>query len=84
MLFRSVKFNPLADWTLAQVWEHIRANDVPYNKLHDANFPSIGCAPCTRAVAPGEDVRAGRWWWELPEHKECGLHSATPQPAAPA
>ena len=77
-----LKFNPLADWSQAQVWEHIRANDVPYNKLHDLNFPSIGCSPCTRAVALGEDLRAGRWWWELPEQKECGLHSAKPQPAA--
>ena len=79
-----VKINPLAGWTQAQVWEHIKANDVFYNKLHDQNFPSIGCSPCTRAVAPGDDIRAGRWWWELPEQKECGLHSAKPQPAAPA
>jgi phosphoadenosine phosphosulfate reductase len=69
-----LKFNPLADWTEKQVWEYIKANGVPYNKLHDAGYPSIGCAPCTRAVKPGEDVRAGRWWWENPEHKECGLH----------
>lgn len=68
------KLNPLADWTEEQVWEYIRAHDVPYNALHDQGFPSIGCAPCTRAIAPGEDIRAGRWWWEAPEHKECGLH----------
>ncbi len=68
------KINPLADWTTEQVWDYIRKNDVPYNKLHDQNFPSIGCAPCTRAVRPGEDIRAGRWWWEMPDHKECGLH----------
>lgn len=68
------KINPLVDWTHDQVWDYIRANDVPYNRLHDLGYPSIGCEPCTRAVAPGEDVRAGRWWWEHPEHKECGLH----------
>ncbi len=68
------KFNPLADWTEQEVWAYIRSNDVPYNKLHDRFFPSIGCAPCTRAVALGEDVRAGRWWWEDPLNKECGLH----------
>ena len=70
-----LKLNPLADWTEAQVWEYIRTNDVPYNALHDKGFPSIGCVPCTRAVLPGEDLRAGRWWWEAPEHKECGLHT---------
>lgn len=70
-----IKVNPLADWTEKQVWDYIRENDIPYNKLHDQNYPSIGCAPCTRAIKPGEDVRAGRWWWELPESKECGLHS---------
>ena len=69
-----VKFNPLADWSEDDVWNYIRANDVPYNALHDQGFPSIGCAPCTRAVQPGEDVRAGRWWWENPDSKECGLH----------
>ena len=69
-----VKINPLADWTAERIWEHIRKNDVPYNKLHDQGFTSIGCAPCTRAIQPGEDIRAGRWWWELPGHKECGLH----------
>jgi phosphoadenosine phosphosulfate reductase len=71
-----VKVNPLADWSGDQVWAYIRAHDVPYNALHDAGYPSIGCAPCTRPVAPGEDLRAGRWWWERdPAAKECGLHS---------
>ena len=69
-----VKFNPLADWSEENVWEYIRANGVPYNALHDRGYPSIGCEPCTRAVQAGEDVRAGRWWWENPESKECGLH----------
>lgn len=68
------KFNPLADWTEREVWSYLRANQVPYNRLHDKHYPSIGCAPCTRAVAVGEDVRAGRWWWESPATKECGLH----------
>ena len=80
------KFNPLADWSTADVWAYLRANNVPYNALHDRGFPSIGCAPCTRAVEPGEDIRAGRWWWETPEHKECGLHRrpvATPVVAEP-
>jgi phosphoadenosine phosphosulfate reductase len=68
------KFNPLADWSEADVWDYIRSNGVPYNALHDRGYPSIGCEPCTRAIQPGEDVRAGRWWWENPESKECGLH----------
>jgi len=68
------KFNPLSDWTEQEVWAYIRIHQVPYNQLHDAFYPSIGCAPCTRAVAMGEDVRAGRWWWEDPNSKECGLH----------
>ena len=68
------KFNPLVDWTEEDVWAYIRSREVPYNALHDQGYRSIGCAPCTRAVEPGEDVRAGRWWWEDPEHKECGLH----------
>jgi phosphoadenosine phosphosulfate reductase len=68
------KFNPLIDWSNDQVWAYLRSNSVPYNPLHDRGFPSIGCAPCTRAIEPGEDIRAGRWWWEDPEHKECGLH----------
>lgn len=71
-----VKVNPLADWKEKQVWDYIKKHNVPYNALHDKNYPSIGCAPCTRAIKPGEDVRAGRWWWELPEQKECGLHPA--------
>jgi phosphoadenosine phosphosulfate reductase len=68
------KFNPLSDWTEQEVWAYIRMFSVPYNKLHDQFYPSIGCAPCTRAIAMGEDVRAGRWWWEDPLNKECGLH----------
>jgi phosphoadenosine phosphosulfate reductase len=68
------KFNPLTDWSEENVWEYLRTHNVPYNALHDRGFPSIGCEPCTRAVQPGEDVRAGRWWWENPESKECGLH----------
>jgi len=68
------KINPLADWGWADVWHYIRTNDVPYNPLHDQFYPSIGCAPCTRAIAVGEDFRAGRWWWEDENAKECGLH----------
>ncbi len=70
------KFNPLADWSWHDVWHHIERFEVPYNALHDEFFPSIGCAPCTRAVALGEDFRAGRWWWEQQSAKECGLHVA--------
>ena len=70
-----VKLNPLVDWTEQQVWDYIKENNVPYNKLHDQGFPSLGCQPCTRAIREGEDVRAGRWWWEDPESKECGLHA---------
>ena len=69
-----IKVNPLIAWTEQQVWDYIHQHHVPYNKLHDKGYPSIGCEPCTRAVKPGEDVRAGRWWWESPEHRECGLH----------
>jgi phosphoadenosine phosphosulfate reductase len=69
-----VKFNPLADWSEGDVWHYIRSNNVPYNPLHDKGYPSIGCEPCTRAIQPGEDVRAGRWWWESADTKECGLH----------
>ncbi|MHB1844543.1 MAG: phosphoadenylyl-sulfate reductase [Deltaproteobacteria bacterium] len=69
------KLNPLSAWTERQVWDYVKANDIPYNALHDQGFPSIGCAPCTRAIKPYEDIRAGRWWWENPEQKECGLHS---------
>ncbi|ATE61308.1 phosphoadenylyl-sulfate reductase [Thauera sinica] len=68
------KLNPLLNWSEAEVWAYIRIHDVPYNALHDQFYPSIGCAPCTRAIAVGEDVRAGRWWWEDPATKECGLH----------
>lgn len=69
-----IKINPLLDWTEADLWQYIEEHEVPYNTLHDKGFPSIGCEPCTRAVKEGEDVRAGRWWWEEPEQKECGLH----------
>lgn len=69
-----VKFNPLADWSEAQVWAYLREREVPYNALHDRGYPSIGCEPCTRAVRPGEDLRAGRWWWESRDSKECGIH----------
>ncbi|PRC92832.1 phosphoadenylyl-sulfate reductase [Solimicrobium silvestre] len=68
------KFNPLADWSEDDVWYYLQQHKVPYNALHDQGYPSIGCAPCTRAIQPGEDIRAGRWWWETPESKECGLH----------
>jgi phosphoadenosine phosphosulfate reductase len=68
------KFNPLADWSEAQVWEYIRAHGVPYNRLYDQGYRSIGCAPCTRPILPDEDLRAGRWWWESADEKECGLH----------
>ena len=69
-----VKFNPLADWSEEEVWAYIRDLDVPYNALHDQGYRSIGCAPCTRPTVAGEDIRAGRWWWELHEPRECGLH----------
>jgi phosphoadenosine phosphosulfate reductase len=78
------KINPLIDWTEDDVWSYIRDRDIPYNKLHDKGFRSIGCAPCTRAVKAGEDTRAGRWWWESPDHKECGLHPEEPTPGTPA
>lgn len=68
------KFNPLAEWSEREVWAYIRRYAVPYNALHDQGYPSIGCAPCTRALSPGEDIRAGRWWWEDADTKECGLH----------
>lgn len=68
------KISPLLDWGLSDVWAYLKQFDVPYNALHDRGYTSIGCAPCTRAITPGEDVRAGRWWWENPEIKECGLH----------
>lgn len=69
-----IKVNPLARFTEQEVWDYIKANRVPYNILHNEGYPSIGCQPCTRAVSEGEDIRAGRWWWENPDHKECGLH----------
>lgn len=69
-----IKVNPLINFTEQQVWDYINENHVPFNKLHKQGFPSIGCQPCTRAIQAGEDIRAGRWWWENPEHKECGLH----------
>lgn len=71
-----IKFHPIFDWTLAQVKEYVKENNIVYNTLHDKGFPSIGCAPCTRAVREGEDFRAGRWWWEDQSKKECGLHSS--------
>ncbi len=74
-----IKINPIADWSGEEVWSYIRRHDVPYNRLHDKGFPSIGCAPCTRAVLPGEDIRAGRWWWEDGK-KECGIHEPSPDP----
>lgn len=70
------KINPLADWTEADVWAYLNAHDVPRHPLHDQGYPSIGCAPCTRAIRPGEHVRAGRWWWEADSAQECGLHVA--------
>jgi phosphoadenosine phosphosulfate reductase len=80
------KFNPLIDWSLEEVWHYLRTNDVPYNALHDRGYPSIGCEPCTRAVKPGEDIRAGRWWWENSAgQQECGLHvEHTASSASPA
>ena len=69
------KYNPLFDWTEAQVWAYLTARDVPVNPLHARGYPSIGCEPCTRAIRPGEDSRAGRWWWESRDSKECGLHA---------
>jgi len=72
--FGVIKLNPLISWSEKDVWDYIKENKVPYNELHDKNYPSIGCASCTRAIKEGEDIRAGRWWWENPEHKECGLH----------
>ncbi|MDG5799352.1 phosphoadenylyl-sulfate reductase [Marinilabiliaceae bacterium ANBcel2] len=69
-----IKINPLAKWSNKELFEYIKKNRVPYNVLHDKGYPSIGCQPCTRAITEGEDIRAGRWWWENPETKECGLH----------
>ena len=70
-----IKVNPIIEWKWEQVWDYIKANKIPYNKLHDKGYPSIGCEPCTRAIKPGEDLRAGRWWWETDPEKECGLHA---------
>jgi len=78
------KLNPLADWRWADVWHYIQLHGVPYNPLHDQFMPSIGCAPCTRAIAVGEDFRAGRWWWESEGAKECGLHVKPQSDDAPA
>lgn len=72
--YNLIKVNPLIHWSEAEVWDYIRRHHVPYNELHDQGYPSVGCTPCTRAVQQGEDIRAGRWWWELPSNKECGLH----------
>lgn len=69
-----IKVNPIADWTRDDVLDYVKAHDVPLNRLHAQGFPSVGCAPCSRAIAPGDDPRAGRWWWENPETKECGIH----------
>jgi len=76
------KWNPLANWSSAQVWQYIRANDVPFNELHERGFVSIGCEPCTRAILPGQHEREGRWWWEEATKKECGLHSVMPRSAS--
>jgi phosphoadenosine phosphosulfate reductase len=70
-----LKVNPLVEWSHDEVWQYVRTHQVPVNRLHQKGYPSVGCAPCTRAVQPGEDPRAGRWWWENPETKECGLHA---------
>ena len=70
-----IKINPIMEWTWDQTWDYIKKNNIPYNKLHDKGFPSIGCEPCTRAIKPGEPLRAGRWWWESDSQKECGLHA---------
>jgi phosphoadenosine phosphosulfate reductase len=77
-----IKYNPLLNWTTQQIKDYINDNDVPYNPLHDRGFVSIGCAPCTRAIRPGEDFRAGRWWWEDSDKKECGLHVHNTVPEA--
>ena len=69
-----LKLNPLINWNEKQVWDYIEKYKIPFNELHKKGFPSIGCQPCTRAIKPGEDIRAGRWWWEMEGHKECGLH----------
>ncbi len=78
------KVSPLLEWSETEVWQYIRSRKLPYNALHDRQFPSIGCLPCTRAIQPGESHRAGRWWWEQPESRECGLHPRTRQATAEA
>jgi phosphoadenosine phosphosulfate reductase len=78
------KVSPILDWTEEQIWQYIRARKLPYNSLHDRQYPSIGCQPCTRAIQPGESRRAGRWWWEQPESRECGLHPRVRHAAAAA
>lgn len=70
-----IKVNPIIEWTWEQTWDYIKSNNIPYNKLHDKGYPSIGCEPCTRAIKSGEPLRAGRWWWETDPQKECGLHA---------
>jgi phosphoadenosine phosphosulfate reductase len=72
--YNIIKLNPLIDWTEKMIWDYVKTEKIPYNELHDKNYPSIGCEPCTRPVKIGEDVRAGRWWWENPEQRECGIH----------
>jgi phosphoadenosine phosphosulfate reductase len=78
------KVSPLLDWSETDIWDYIRKKRLPYNSLHDSGFPSIGCAPCTRAVQPGEDARSGRWWWERADSRECGLHPRRKTPAVAA
>ena len=78
------KVSPILDWTEDQIWQYIRARKLPYNSLHDRQYPSIGCQPCTRAIQPGESRRAGRWWWEQPDSRECGLHPRVRHAAAQA
>jgi len=75
-IHKVIKYNPIVDWSLTQIIDYVKQNHVPYNILHDRGYPSIGCAPCTRPVGPGEDVRAGRWWWENNSSRECGLHES--------
>jgi len=82
--YRTIKVNPLADWSLERLEAYVAANDIPVNPLHARGFPSIGCQPCTRAILPGEDIRAGRWWWEQQDGKECGLHNKDLRPRAEA
>jgi phosphoadenosine phosphosulfate reductase len=82
--YRLYKLSPLLEWTEEQIWQYIRARRLPYNTLHDRQYPSIGCAPCTRAIQPGEQHRAGRWWWEESVSRECGLHPRTRETAVAA